>query len=281
MVKFYSQLTESYVTSLKTSSTFGLSYLVIPILALPYAIAGIFAALSGILLYGYLKKTDKIQPYQNDKGRRTFLVEGLIYLIFSITLASSFYIWKYPFTMEENASSVRTSERKLEDYFIRANAESNYRLLSSLASNPKLPVPLIEEIYDSALVLRAIDNKKYLNLFSSLANNIKTPEHILSFISEAGNSSINTHLALNPNTSAAVLIALAKQGSVAVKISVSRNPKTPGEALSLLSGESHYVIRMFVARHKNVTEETLMNLSNDKDDRVKSAALKEIEKFKK
>ena len=280
-IQFVSQLTELWITSLKLSSTFGLAYIALPVVVLPTALAGIFAGLSGVLFYSYFNKSGTIECYRSLKSRKTYLVEGIVYLILAVIIQTGFYIWSHPYRLEEKASSVRTSERKLMNYFTKANAESDLRLLSSLASNPKLPVTLLEEIYTSKSTQPASGDKKYYRLYDALAINIKTPGYILSSISKLNNSSINTNLALNPNTTVEILVDLIKQGSVAVKISVAKNPNTPVEALAMLSEEGHFVIRRFVARHKNVTEEILLKLTNDKDERVKSAALEEIKRFQK
>lgn len=275
-----SQLSESWVTSLKISSTFGLSYLAL-LIVVPTGLAGIFIGISAALLWSYFNRSGTIECYEDSKSGRTYLAEGSVLLILGAVIALGFYILSHPYILEDKASSVRTSQRELELYYLKAKEESNSGLLSSLAANPKLPVPMIEEIYNMASALGASHNMQCMNLYSALSQNIKTPDYILSSISDLNNSSINYCVALNPNTSEATLINLAKQGTGAVKIAVSRNPKTPVEVLTLLSGESHYVIRRFVARHKNVTKEILMDLTNDKDERVKSVALKEIERFQK
>lgn len=208
-------------------------------------------------------------------------MEGAVYLILGAVILTGIYLWIHPYLLKDKASSVMTREKKLVQYYIKGKDESNINLLSSLASNPKLPVRLIEEIYDMASGLRASDDWQYIRLYSSLAENTKTPGYILSSVSEINNHSINRSVASNPNTPKEILIALSKDEDVAVKIAVSRNPNTPGEALAALSGESHYVIRRLVARNKNVTKEILMKLTNDKDDRVKTVALEEIERFQK
>lgn len=272
------QLSESWLTSLNLSSTSGLAYLVLPVFVLPIALAGIFLGLSGLLLRRYFNKSATFEYYKFSKSRITYFVEGFVYLILGVVIVTGSYLLIHPYFLEDRASSVLTRQKKLEKYYIKGRDESNINLLSSLASNPKLPLHLIEEIYDMASGLRASDDKLSIRLFSSLAENIKSPAHILASISEINNSRINRSVALNPGTPVDILKLLSKDGDVAVKIAVSRNPNTPSDALTLLSGESHYVIRRLVARHKNVTKETLMYLTNDADERVKSVALEEIAK---
>jgi hypothetical protein len=280
-VLFISQLTESWITSLRLSSTSSLSYLVIPIIVLPCALSGIFTLLSGLLLFNYYKRSDTIQIYHTLKNRRTFLVEGFVYLIIAVTITTSYIVLVYPNRLLENAASVRTSERKLEKYFKKANEQSDKKLLSSLASNPILPVQLIEEIYHYGITLYASGDDQYLKIYNSLALNRKTPQHILFDISKLNILSINGNLSLNPNTPGEILLALTKDFSGGRKIWIARNPNTPIEALTILQDEGNYIIRIFVAEHKNVTEEILNNLINDKDERVRNVALKEIKKFQK
>ncbi|MBN2632966.1 MAG: hypothetical protein JXR66_05395 [Bacteroidales bacterium] len=234
-----------------------------------------------MLLANYFFRPGNVNCYHFEKSRKTLFIEGIVYLILAISLSGSFYILEHPYRLQEKASSVRTGEKKLENYYKKANAESDLKLLSSLASNPMLPVCKIEEIYDKASVLLSSGDRQYINLFDALARNIKTPGEILSEISLLNNYNINKTIARNPNTPVEVLSAFAKEGSVAMKISVARNPNTTAESLTILAGENHYVIRRWVARHKNVTMETLMLLADDTDERVRTAALGEIEKYHK
>jgi hypothetical protein len=280
-IKFIFWITEYWITSPRLSSTSSLEYLVIPIKVFPGTLVGIFIGLSALLFYGYYKWSDNLQFYQSFKKRKTYLVEGLVYLVLAVTITTGFNIWNYPYRLEEKASSVRTSERKLEHYFRNANEQSNYKLLSTLATNPVLPVQLLEEIYHSGTTLLASGNDQYLKIYNSLALNRKTPQHILFDVSKLNIVSINANLSLNPNTPGEILIALTNDFSGARKIWLARNPNTPSEALAILSGEQNYVVRRFVAGHKNVTEEILKNLINDKDERVRNVAIREIKKFQK
>ena len=280
-IKFIFHITEYWIISPRLSSTSALEYLIIPLIVFPGTLVGIFTGLSALLFYGYYKWSDTLQFYKSFKKRKTFIVEGLVYLVLAVTITTGFNVWNYPFRLEEKASSVRTSERKLEHYFRKANEQSKYELLSSLATNPVLPVQLLEEIYNSGTTLYASGDNQYLKIYNSLALNRKTPQHILFDISKLNILSINGNLSLNPNTPGEILIALTNDYSGARKIWLARNPNTPSEALAILSGEGNYAVRRFVAEHKNVTEEILNNLINDKDERVRNVALKEIKRFQK
>ncbi len=278
-IKFIFHITEYWIISPRLSSTSALEYLVIPIKVFPGTLVGIFTGFSALLFYGYYKWSDTLQFYKSFKKRKTFLVEGLVYLVIAVTITIGFNVWNYPYRLEEKVSSVRTSERKLERYFRKANEQSNYKLLSSLATNPVLPVQLIEEIYNSGTTLYASGDNQYLKIYNSLALNRKTPQHILFDISKLNLLSVNSNLSLNQNTPGEILIALTNDYSGARKIWLARNPNTPGEALAILSGDRNYAVRRCVAEHKNVTEEILNNLINDKDERVRNVAIREIKKF--
>lgn len=280
-INFISQLSEYWVTSPSLSSTSALAYLVIPILVLPLGFAGVFAVLSGVLLYGYYKKSDAAQFYKTVKKKRTFLNEGIVYFIIAGTITTGFIVWAQPYRLEEKASSVRTSEKKLENYFRKAESGSDFELFSLLAKNQALPTPLLEKIYNSGSALYVSGDKQYLKIFNSLALNGKTPQHILFEISKLNIISVNGNLALNRNTPGEILLSLTINYPGARKISIARNPNTPAEALAILSQEQNYVVRRLVAGHKNATEEILLNLINDKDERVRSVAVREIIKFQK
>jgi hypothetical protein len=278
---FISQLSEYWITSPSLSSTSGLAYLVIPILVLPPGFAGVFAVLSIVLLYGYYKKSDTVQFYKTNKKKRTFLAEGIVYFIIAVIIATGFIVWALPHRFEQKVSSVRTSGKKLERYFSEAEKESDFDLFVLLANNQALPPHLLEKIYNSGSALFLSGDKKYLKIFNSLALNSKTPQHILFEISKLNIVSINSNLALNHNTPGEILLSLTTDYPGARKISIARNPNTPAEALAILSREQNYVVRRLVAGHKNATEEILMNLINDNDERVRSVAIREIQRFQK
>ena len=63
------------------------------------------------------------------------------------TITTGFIVWAQPYRLEEKASSVRTSEKKLENYFRKAESGSDFELFSLLAKNQALPTPLCSFIY--------------------------------------------------------------------------------------------------------------------------------------
>ena len=115
-------------------------------------------------------------------------------------------------TLNPNAS-----EDILTEIYYNNKNKTDTKIIEYIASNPKTPVYIIEELFKSG------DS----DILDSLAENPKAPVYILEELFKSNEYCILYRLAGNPNIPINILIEIYKKADHAIKIKIAGNPRTP------------------------------------------------------
>lgn len=137
-------------------------------------------------------------------------------------------------------------------------------VLGALASNPKTPINLIEELVAVSLKKKA--KKKWVpsdrDLELGLARNANTPSEYLLTLSQHSDIWTAIEVASNPNLPISTIEVLSKHKDERVRSSVASNPCAPWALLEFLS-KDEVEIREKVANNPNTRIDVLEKLAKD------------------